>query len=322
VPGRPNGLVTLLFTDVEGSTRLVERLGVAYGDVLERKRELIRGAVAAAGGFEVDCRGDEFFVAFRRAQDAVAAAVSAQHALAAEQWPEAARVSVRMGIHTGEPVLSRGRDYVGLDVHRAARICSAGHGGQILLSESTRAALDGADAVDLGEHELPGLPVPERLYQLNAPGLPASFPPLRAAQAKTGGTRVAIADDSVLLREGIARLLEDTGFNVVGQAGTADDLLMIVRSHEPHVAIVDIRMPPTNTDEGLRVAKTIRDEHPEVGVLLLSQFVEEEYARELVGEGAHGVGYLLKDRVADVTEFAEAVRSIAEGGIVLDPALE
>lgn len=319
---RPSGTVTLLFTDVEGSTRLVERLGVAYGELLERKRSLIRVAVDATGGFEVDCRGDEFFVAFQRPQDGVAAAVSAQHALVGEQWPDGAQVRVRMGIHTGRPVLSRERDYLGLDVHRAARICSAGHGGQILVSESVRAELDGIDVVDLGVHELPGLPEAERLFQLRVPGLPFEFPPLRAAQAKTGGTRVAIADDSVLLREGIARLLEEAGFNVVGQAGSAEELILLVRNHEPHVAITDIRMPPTNTDEGLRVAKTIRTEYPGVGVLLLSQYVEEEYASELLAGDRRGLGYLLKDRVADVDEFATAVRRIAEGGTVLDPALE
>jgi CheY-like chemotaxis protein len=205
-------------------------------------------------------------------------------------------------------------------VHRAARVCSAGHGGQILLSAATRNALPNAETMDLGEHELPGLPAPERLYQLLAPGLERTFPPLRA-QAKTGGTRIAIADDSVLLREGIARLLEDAGFRVVGQAGTAEDLMTLVRAHEPHVAIVDIRMPPTNTDEGLRAAKQIRREHPEVGVLVLSSHIEEAYARELLANGSTGVGYLLKDRVAEVDEFTEAVRRIAAGEVVLDPSL-
>ena len=133
---------------------------------------------------------------------------------------------------------------------------------------------------------------------------------------------MAIADDSVLLREGIARLLEETGFQVVGQAGSAEELIHLVRNHEPHVAITDIRMPPTNTDEGIQVAKKIRSEHPDVGVLLLSQYVEEEYAHELLSGDTRGLGYLLKDRVADVDEFASAVRRIAEGGTVLDPALE
>ena len=133
--------------------------------------------------------------------------------------------------------------------------------------------------------------------------------------------RVVIADDSVLLREGIARLLADAGFEVVGQSGTADDLLLKVRSYTPDVAIVDIRMPPAHTDEGLRAAQEIRANYPSVGVLVLSQYVESAYAMELLAESAEGVGYLLKDRVSDVTEFAAAVRRVAEGGSALDPAI-
>jgi DNA-binding NarL/FixJ family response regulator len=131
--------------------------------------------------------------------------------------------------------------------------------------------------------------------------------------------RVVVADDSVLLREGVVRLLEEWGFDVVGQAGDADDLLRKVNAHKPDVAIVDIRMPPTNTDDGLRAALRIRAEHPDTSVLVLSQYVEESYALELVGDAAGGVGYLLKDRVADVERFIDAVKRVAEGGSALDP---
>lgn len=133
--------------------------------------------------------------------------------------------------------------------------------------------------------------------------------------------RVVIAEDSVLLREGTARLLEEAGFEVIAQAGDADDLLLKVRSYSPDVAVVDIRMPPTHTDEGLRAAKEIRERHPDVGVLLLSQYVEAEYAMELLAGSAEGVGYLLKDRITDLGEFASAVRRVAEGGSALDPAI-
>jgi len=133
--------------------------------------------------------------------------------------------------------------------------------------------------------------------------------------------RVVLADDSVLLREGVARLLEDAGFEVVGQAGNAEELLLKVRSYSPQVAIVDIRMPPTHTDEGLRAAREIREKYPGTGVLVLSQYVEPDYALDLLSESAEGVGYLLKDRVADVGEFAAAVRRVAEGGSALDPAV-
>ncbi len=131
--------------------------------------------------------------------------------------------------------------------------------------------------------------------------------------------RVVVADDSVLLREGVVRLLEENGFEVVGQAGDAEDLIRKVKAHKPDVAVVDIRMPPTNTDDGLRAALEIRAELPDTGVLVLSQYVEEGYALDLVGDSAGGVGYLLKDRVADVDRFVDSVRRVAEGGSALDP---
>jgi DNA-binding NarL/FixJ family response regulator len=131
--------------------------------------------------------------------------------------------------------------------------------------------------------------------------------------------RVVIGEDSVLIREGIARLLADAGFDVAGQAGDAEDLLRKVRAHKPDVAVIDIRMPPGQSDEGLRAARTIRSELPEIGILVLSQYVDEHYALALLSDGAEGVGYLLKDRVGEVERFVEAVRRVAEGGSVLDP---
>jgi DNA-binding NarL/FixJ family response regulator/class 3 adenylate cyclase len=320
----PSGVVTLLFTDIEDSTGLVRRLGDDYLVVLERYRAVVRRAVDDAGGREVDCRADELFVAFEQPTQAVGAAMSAQQALADDE------MSVRMGIHTGRPALAEGT-YFGVDVHRAARICEAGHGGQILASADTRAALDSEiEFRDLGPHELRGLPQPERILQLVVPGLTLDFPPLRVDrdptekvrdETETERTRVVLAEDSVLLREGIARLLEDGGFEIVGQAGNADELLLKVRSYKPDVAIVDIRMPPSHTDEGLRAAKEIREKHPETSVLVLSQYVEAGYAMELLSESAEGVGYLLKDRVSDVEEFRAAVHRVAEGGSALDPAI-
>ena len=131
--------------------------------------------------------------------------------------------------------------------------------------------------------------------------------------------RVVIADDAAIIREGAARLLEEAGFDVVAQAGDAEDLLRKVRAHKPDVAIIDVRMPPDNVDDGLRAALTIRDELPDVGLLLLSQYVEDRYLGELLGAGAEGVGYLLKDRVAEVDRLVEAVRRVGDRGSVLDP---
>ena len=132
--------------------------------------------------------------------------------------------------------------------------------------------------------------------------------------------RLVLADDSMLLREGIARLLTESGFEIVGQAGGADELVAAVRKHRPDVAIIDIRMPPDHTDEGLRAAEAIRAEHgTEVGILVLSQYVETSFALRLVADGVGGVGYLLKDRVDDLDDFADAIRRIARGGSVIDP---
>jgi DNA-binding NarL/FixJ family response regulator len=133
------------------------------------------------------------------------------------------------------------------------------------------------------------------------------------------GLRVLVADDSVLLREGLVRLLQESGCEVVAQAGDADELLRKARAHKPEVAIVDVRMPPENTDDGLRAALTIRNEHPETGVLVLSQYIEEQYAVELIGEASEGVGYLLKERITDVATLLDAVHRVAGGGSVIDP---
>jgi len=200
MPELPKGTVTFLFTDIEGSTRLLKQLGDRYGEVLADHERLLRAAFKQAGGQEIDTQGDAFFVVFTRGRDAVAAAVAAQRALAEHPWPEGTAVSVRMGIHTGEPALGTGR-YIGLGVHRAARICSAGHGGQVLLSNATRelVADDLPEDVrlrDLGEHVLKDLDRPERIFQVVIDGLPADFPSLKSiesqpAQATPFGEREA-----------------------------------------------------------------------------------------------------------------------------------
>jgi class 3 adenylate cyclase len=184
----PAGTVTFLFTDIEGSTRLLQQLGDDYGDVVRDHRRLLREHLGAHGGTEVDTQGDAFFYSFSRARDAVAGAVAAQRALAEHDWPGGTQVSVRMGLHTGEPSVGE-EGYLGLDVVRASRICSAGHGGQILLSETTRALLGndlpaGVSVVDLGQQNLKDVQH-ERIYQLALDGGPASFPPLKAEKPKS-----------------------------------------------------------------------------------------------------------------------------------------
>jgi alpha-glucoside transport system substrate-binding protein len=190
-PDLPTGTVTFLFTDIEGSTALVKRLGGAYYEVLGEHQGIIRAAIAAHGGHEVDTQGDSFFVAFRRAKDAVAAAVDAQRDLAAHEWREGAQVKVRMGLHTGEP-RAAGERYVGFGVHRAARIGAVGHGGQILVSNATRELVEDdlpseTRLRELGVYELKDLERPERLFQVETEGPQAEFPPLRAR--RMGGSR-------------------------------------------------------------------------------------------------------------------------------------
>jgi class 3 adenylate cyclase len=189
----PAGVVTLLFTDIEGSTRLLERLGRGYDVVLGDHCAILRDAIAAHAGHEVRTQGDGFFVAFASAAAAVGAAVAAQRALGTRTWPDGMAVRVRMGMHTGEPrVLAD--DYVGMDVHQAARICSAAHGAQVVVSEATRRliatrALDGVRLHDLGEHRLKDLDRPMRLHQVVADGLVDAFPPLRSLAVGSRVTR-------------------------------------------------------------------------------------------------------------------------------------
>jgi DNA-binding NarL/FixJ family response regulator/class 3 adenylate cyclase len=317
----PTGTVTFLFADVEGSTQLVQSLGSDYPALIADVRRLLRDEIGSNGGTEVDATGDELSAVFHEAHPALKAALSGQGRIRDHSWPEGVVVKVRMGLHTGVPLLGE-EGYTGLDVIRAYRITAAGHGGQVLLSSTAAPFVSGIETRDLGTHRLQGLPDAEHIHQVLADGLPRDFPPLRGTISQLGDARrVVIADDSVLLREGVVRLLDEAGFEVVAQSGTPDDLLRHVAMHKPDVAIVDIRMPPTHTDEGLQAAREIRERHPGVGVLLLSQYVEPSYAMALLETSAEGVGYLLKDRVADLEQFATAVRRVADGGSALDPAV-
>ncbi len=317
----PTGIVTFLFADVEGSTALQSGAPVIYPDAIALLRRTLRETVSARGGAESDAVGDEYVAAFGEAPGAAGAALEIQRRLRDTEWPGGIRVRVRVGLHTGTPMLGE-EGYTGIDIVRASRIANAGHGGQILVSADTVGVLEDVPTRDLGEFRLEGLADPERIHQLLADDLPRDFPPLRNTVSTLGaGVTVALADDTVLLREGIARLLSDSGFDVVAQSGDPDDLLRHVAMHKPSVAIVDIRMPPTHTDEGIRAAREIRERFPATSVLVLSQYVEAAYAMDLFAESTEGLGYLLKDRVADVEEFANAVRRVADGGSALDPAV-
>ncbi|HEX6490014.1 MAG TPA: adenylate/guanylate cyclase domain-containing protein [Gaiellaceae bacterium] len=203
----PSGTVTLLFSDIEGSTRVLERVGDAYPALRAEHRRLLRRAFELHGGYEVDTEGDAFFVAFSSAQDAVAAAVDAQLALAWHPWPPGGEIRVRMGLHTGEPRLLEG-GYVGLAVHAAARVMAAGHGGQVLISHSTRALLAGRfELRDLGEHRLKDLREKQRLYQVLIEGLPVDFPPLNTLENRP--TNLPVQPTPLIGRERELRAVQE-----------------------------------------------------------------------------------------------------------------
>ena len=222
---QPTGTVTLVFTDIEGSTRLLERLGrERYADALDLHRALLRKAFEAQDGYEVDCEGDAFFVAFSRAEAAVAAAAAAQQALAVAQWPEAVELRVRIGVHTGEPLVAVPK-YVGMDVHRAARLMAAGHGGQVLVSQTTRDLIgDAFRLVDLGQHRLKDLSAPEQIYQLGE----GEFPPLRSLNRTNlpvvSGPLIGREEELARIRQLVAdgvRLLTLTGAGGSGKTRLA-----------------------------------------------------------------------------------------------------
>jgi predicted ATPase/class 3 adenylate cyclase len=203
VPALPVGTLTFLFTDIEGSTRLLEQLGARFPEALEAHHAILRKAIGANQGTEVSTEGDAFFAVFPSAVDAIRATVGAQQALAKAEWPDGLPVRVRMGLHTGEGVLG-GDNYAGVDVNRAARIAAAGHGGQVLISDATRALVqsklpDGVELRDLGEHRLKDLREPEHLHQLVIPGLAADFPPLRTLDVSR--TNLVAADTPLIGRD-------------------------------------------------------------------------------------------------------------------------
>lgn len=211
MPELHSGTVSFLFTDIEGSTRLLQQLREGYGDVLADHHRLLRAAFEQTGGQEMGTEGDAFFVAFRRARDAVEAAAAAQRALAVHPWPEGGEIRVRMGIHTGEPSVGD-EGYRGMALHRAARISSAGHGGQVLLSNATRELVeddlpDGLGLRDFGEHRLKDLDRPERIYQLTIEGLQNAFPPLKTLPPAPPAGLVAKGRSALRRRSVLAALL-------------------------------------------------------------------------------------------------------------------
>src|SRR5262245_34753671 len=253
----PGGTVTLLFTDIEGSTSLIYRLGDHYAAVLEAHRRLVRTVVEQHGGCEVDSQGDGFFIVFGRAADAVAAAIEIQLALAAQASPSEAGIRLRIGLHAGE-LRSTSTGYVGLDVHRAARLCAAGHGGQVLLSDATRVLVEptlppGVGLRDLGEYHLKDIQRPERVFQLVIDGLPDKFPPLRTLDARPHnlpvptttliGREWEVAEITRLLLRDDVRLLTLSGPGGIGKTRLAVEVARRL-AEEGQLAVVFTELAP------------------------------------------------------------------------------
>ncbi len=303
--------VTVMFTDLTGSTELAERVGPAAAF---RLRELhfasLRDSMSIHRGSEVKSMGDGIMAVFESVIDGVDCAVTMQRAVAHHNRRDPARqLGMRVGISVGEAIFAE-NDWYGAPVVEASRLCSHSGAGEIFVSDLVRIMSGTAGLHRLaprGELQLKGIRIPTVAWAVDWD-----------AQEESA-LRVALAEDSVLLREGVASALEDAGIHVVLQASDADTVIRALDAVRPHVVVLDVRMPPTHTTEGLDAAELIRAEHPEIGVLVLSVSVDPVAARRLLKNVTHGVGYLLKDRIADMDELTAAIRTVASGGSAIDP---
>jgi DNA-binding NarL/FixJ family response regulator/class 3 adenylate cyclase len=319
-PAQHHGVRAFLIADVRGYTSFTREHGDSAAAALARRfAQITTNVVASRGGKVVEFRGDEALVSFDSVRDAVRTAPALQAAYV-EPASGGDPLPVGIGIDAGEAVrVDEG--FRGSALNIAARLCALAAGGQVLATREVAhlsGPVPGIAFQDLGSISIKGLAEDLRVVRILAEG---EDPAQRLVQigAANPRPRVIVADDSTLFREGVVRLLTEHGFEVTAQAGDAETLLELVGSDPPNVVVTDIRMPPTGTNEGLLAAQRIRREHPEVGVLVLSQYVETRHAMKLLEETPEAVGYLLKDRVSDVTEFVDAVHRVRRGGSAIDP---
>ena len=320
---------TFLIADVRGYTRFTEQHGdEAAGMLAGRFSEITGDVVEAAGGSVVEFRGDEALAVFDSARAAIAAAVELQRRFADATFSdESLPLPTGIGLDAGEAVPLAG-GYRGAALNLAARLCALAGAGEILASHEVihlAGAVPGVTYEERGPVQVKNLTQPVRVVRVvPLEDDPAARFAVLGAESVMGTAgpkklRVAIAEDSVLIREVLVRVLTEAGCEVVGQSDDAEGLLAAVRKDPPEVVVTDIRMPPTHTNEGLVAALSIRSEFPQVAVLVLSQYVETHHAMELIGESPERVGYLLKDRISNVNELADAVRRVAGGDVVIDP---
>jgi DNA-binding NarL/FixJ family response regulator/class 3 adenylate cyclase len=303
------GTYTFLLTDIEGSTSLVRTLRDRYGDVLAEHHRVLREVFEETGGEGIGTQGDAFFVAYRRPKDAVLAALAGQRALAECEWPHGVEPRVRMGIHTGDASISAD-EYHGLAVNRAARICAAGQGGQILLSQATHALLEDEHLtfVDLGEQQLKDFERPVRIYELMASE--------QAPEEGRGCIRVLIVDDQALVRAGFRMILDaEEGIEVAAEAADGRAAIAEARRVRPNVVLMDVRMPEIDGIEATRLL--LGENGTDTKVVMLTTFDMDEYVYEALRAGASG--FLLKDVPPE--QLVDGIRAVASGDALLAPSI-
>jgi DNA-binding NarL/FixJ family response regulator/class 3 adenylate cyclase len=308
------GTTTILYTDLCGSSDLQATIGdEAYAATFSAHVAMIRTEVESRGGRISKLLGDGVLALFDSAHAGVTAAVTIQQMVdRANRRGNGPALGVREGLAVGEVVVAED-DLFGTALVLGRRLCDSAGAGEILVSDLVRALVEGRVDVTLepaGERTLKGIPDVVRASAVRWDPLPIESP-----------LRVIVADDATLIRAGVVHLLSDAGFVVIAEAGDAEELLAAVTSDPPDLVVTDIRMPPTHTNEGLVAAATIRAEHPEVAVMVLSQHVEGRSAAALLDGRPAGIGYLLKERVSELDDFVDACREVASGGSVIDQSV-
>jgi DNA-binding NarL/FixJ family response regulator/class 3 adenylate cyclase len=307
------GTTTIMFTDLVMSSEILADLGGdGYAELFRAHVTVLRRPIEARGGRITKLLGDGVLATFESSYDGVLAAIAVQQEVDLSIRRGGLPIGVRIGLSVGE-VVSAADDLFGSALVAARRLCDVADPGQILVSELILGLIGSRSDVRIepaGHRDLKGVGVQVAVAEVRWTPLPDEVP-----------LRVTVADDAPLIRSGIVRLLNDAGFTVVAAVGDAEALVRVVDADPPDLVITDIRMPPTNTNEGLLAAATIRYRHPEVAVLVLSQYVETHSAAALLDGRQAGVGYLLKERVGDLDEFVDACRSIASGGSIIDPSV-
>lgn len=300
---------TLMFTDVEASTSLATRKGdVEARGLLSRHREIIRGELSDHHGREIDSAGDSFLVAFESARQGVRCALAIHTALSAQR-KEGPGVRVRIGLNAGD-VLCEEEDISGSAISGAARVVAVAGAGEVWVSDVVKQLsypIPGATFIDRGPRDLRGFDHPVRFFEVK----------------EERSLSIIIAEDNRLVREGVASMLGLYGdMRVIGTCSDLASTQSAIDDRVPDVVITDMRMPPTGTDEGLRLAEWLELNHPGVAVVILSQYVDHVYVRRLLGSGLKSRAFLLKESVSETDVLRHAIKTVASGGVYLDPEVD